>query len=558
MTKRKTQSEQNRVVAMKSAIALQQFKKCIILFMIGIGCGSLTYIIYIIDPGSKILEYSIQMYPHSLLFNLWKNPPFTIYLDLYIFNITNPVEFLSGKEKLKVQEIGPYVYQENLVNDNVTFHDNGTMTYIPRRTLVFMPELSIGDPMEDIVNVPNIPFLGVSSALSDAGFLLNYPFMQLANLLNTKPILNHSVYDYLWGYEDSLIRLASKIVPNFIDFLKFGIMDRIYNEGENTITVFLEKNADMREEKGRYLSIDKYNGSPGMAQWGYVETEGNETREENTICNRMQGSSEGILYPPSLDKRTIFRIIRKAFCRPLPIAFEKEVWTDNGIPGYLFTLMDNFADLPDQNPDNECFCRKLKTCMKKGLSNTTPCYYNIPTAVSRPHYLNADPSLIESIEGLKPDKEKHSSYVILQPTLGIPLYLHSRTQTNLIMHPKLFNYKIAVFDDLTLPLFWSDLKVTSIPTYLTVLLKLLLFVLPITQTVLMYLLGIIGVMTSVLSLISVIWILNQQQQEQETRSNDNLDLKIPLHNGQYTSINILPTIKRITSKTDCLIDNKML
>lgn len=96
----------------------------------------------------------------------------------------------------------------------------------------------------------------------------------------------------------------------------------------------------------------------------------------NTICNRMQGSSEGILYPPSLDKRTIFRIIRKAFCRPLPIAFEKEVWTDNGIPGYLFTLMDNFADLPDQNPDNECFCRKLKTCMKKGLSNTTPCYYS--------------------------------------------------------------------------------------------------------------------------------------------------------------------------------------
>lgn len=68
---------------------------------------------------------------------------------------------------------------------------------------------------------------GVSSALSDAGFLLNYPFMQLANLLNTKPILNHSVYDYLWGYEDSLIRLASKIVPNFIDFLKFGIMDRV-------------------------------------------------------------------------------------------------------------------------------------------------------------------------------------------------------------------------------------------------------------------------------------------------------------------------------------------
>jgi len=42
---------------------------------------------------------------------MWKNPPLNIYLNIYIFNITNPVEFLSGKEKLKLQEIGPYVYQ---------------------------------------------------------------------------------------------------------------------------------------------------------------------------------------------------------------------------------------------------------------------------------------------------------------------------------------------------------------------------------------------------------------------------------------------------------------
>lgn len=54
----------------------------------------------------------------------------------------------------------------------------------------------------------------------------------------------------------------------------------MYDEGENTVTIFLKNNADMKEEKGRYLSIDKYNGSPGMAKWGYVEPEGNETRKE--------------------------------------------------------------------------------------------------------------------------------------------------------------------------------------------------------------------------------------------------------------------------------------
>lgn len=73
-------------------------------------------------------------------------------------------------------------------------------------------------------------FQGVSSALYDAGFFVNYPLAQLANMLDSKPILNISVYDYFWGYEDSLVRLASGIVPNFIDFEKFGLLDRVSME----------------------------------------------------------------------------------------------------------------------------------------------------------------------------------------------------------------------------------------------------------------------------------------------------------------------------------------
>ncbi|TGZ46958.1 scavenger receptor class B member 1 [Temnothorax longispinosus] len=540
---------------MKSTIALQQFKKCIILFMIGIGCSSMTYMIYITDPTSMILEYNLQLKPHSLLFSIWQQPPLNIYLNVYVFNITNPVEFLSGKEKLKFEEIGPYVYQEFLVNDNITYNDNGTMTYIPRRTVVYVPELSTRDPMKDIVHVPNVPFLGATSALSNAGFMVNYPFVQLANIMNVKSILNISVYDYLWGYEDSMVKLASGIVPNFINFQKFGLLDRMYDEGENTVTMFIEKKANMMEEKGRYLSIDLYNGSPGMSQWGYVETEGNETRKENTICNRLRGATEGIVYPSHMDKRATFRVYRKAFCRPLPIQFRKEVWADNGLPGYLYTLRDDFADPPDQNPDNECYCRKMKTCLKKGLSDVTPCYYNIPVAVSLPHFLGADPSLLENIEGLKPDPEKHGSYAILQQTIGVPISFRSRVQSNLIMQRSRYNSKLAVFDDLAIPLFWSDLYILSLPTYLTILLKLILRILPIAQTVLMYMLGIIGVTTSVLSLISIVWILNHQQQQEQEMDRSNPDLRIPLCNGQYTSINILPTIKRITSKTDCLIDN---
>lgn len=33
------------------------------------------------------------------------------------------------------------------------------MTYIPRRTVAYVPEMSVSDPMEDMINVPNIPYL---------------------------------------------------------------------------------------------------------------------------------------------------------------------------------------------------------------------------------------------------------------------------------------------------------------------------------------------------------------------------------------------------------------
>jgi len=68
---------------------------------------------------------------------------------------------------------------------------------------------------------------GASSALHDAGFFVNYPFIQFANILNAQTIISISVYDFLWGYDDPLVSLASKIIPNFIPFQKLGLLDRV-------------------------------------------------------------------------------------------------------------------------------------------------------------------------------------------------------------------------------------------------------------------------------------------------------------------------------------------
>ena len=77
-----------------------------------------------------------------------------------------------------------------------------------------------------------------------------------------------------------------------------------------------------------------------------------------------------------MDKKAVFRVFRKAFCRTLPIVFQKELVTAEGIPVYQYGFADNFLDPPDLNPDNSCYCRKNTKCLKKGLSDLTPCYYS--------------------------------------------------------------------------------------------------------------------------------------------------------------------------------------
>ena len=39
--------------------------------------------------------------------------------------------------------------------------------------------------------------------------------------------------------------------------------------------------------------------------------------------------------------------------------------------------------------------------------------------ISWPHFFQADPKLVSAVEGLKPDKEKHQSYINIQPVSSI-------------------------------------------------------------------------------------------------------------------------------------------
>lgn len=61
----------------------------------------------------KNLKFSLQnlrLWNGTLSFHYWQRPGVVRLTKVYIFNVTNPEEFLNG-EKPKLVEVGPFVYR---------------------------------------------------------------------------------------------------------------------------------------------------------------------------------------------------------------------------------------------------------------------------------------------------------------------------------------------------------------------------------------------------------------------------------------------------------------
>ena len=59
---------------------------------------------------------------------------------------------------------------------------------------------------------------------------------------------------------------------------------------------------------------------------------------------------------------------------------------------------------------------KLEACID-GLLDLQGSY-GVPIIMSTPHFLDADPSLHEAIDGVDPDREKHITFLNIEPTTG--------------------------------------------------------------------------------------------------------------------------------------------
>jgi len=82
----------------------------------------------------------------------------------------------------------------------------------------------------------------------------------------------------------------------------------------------------------------------------------------------------------------------------------------------------------------------------------------MPFAASQPHFRGRSEGFTKKFEGLHANEENHTSFTIVEPTMGIPMAQSARSQMNLVI-PKLgfmFLKEYQLFSDMILPLFWVE------------------------------------------------------------------------------------------------------
>lgn len=495
------------------------------------GCMLLVY-----HPYEHILKYKTTFGENGEIFQLWKKPEVDLYLKVYLFNVTNRDEYLDGREsKLRFQQVGPYVYKEIFTHENIVFNDNGTLSAIPKHPLEYMSEMSNGTE-QDLLILPNIALFSIANVMKDASYISRWGCNMLIRQTDARPLLEMTAYEFMFGYESTLVTLGNHLMPTWIKFNKLGLIDRMYDFDGDYETIYTG------ETDNRLTGlIEKYNGDMNLPQW-------------SGKCANVNSASDGVKFPSNLQPNDTILFFRKSLCRSERMIRVGEK-TINGLYTYEYSFQENELDNGAINPENKCFCRK-EHCLKPGLIDVTDCYYGFPIALSYPHFYQSDPSLLEALEGLEPKKELHGSYFFIQPTAGLPVKLAFRFQINMALQNIENIARMEKFANFIFPMLWFEIGIHELPYYLNIRFWFYLTIFPVFEEVITYLLFLSGAILLVWSVMKILsyqakesptnWVETEMERRQKRARNDKMasdwkEKEMDTYNSFLTPDDISPT-----------------
>ncbi|XP_014255166.1 scavenger receptor class B member 1 isoform X2 [Cimex lectularius] len=391
----------------------------------------------------------LRLWNGTLSYYYWRQPGVLRLTKVWVFNVTNPDGFLNQGEKPRLQEVGPFVYREDMEKVNVQFYDNGTVSFQHKKILKFVPERSLRKDIKLVV--PNIPLLTLSSKTANLPSFMLFPLSMALRTFYGMSVFNHLTPDeLLFGYEEKLVHLAHKFYPRGMrPPAKMGLL-----LGRNTtlisdIETIYTGHTSMKD----FGLLDKLNGLDNLPYW------------DDAPCNSIR-ASEGSFFPPrDITHEDVVNIFDKDLCRVWPLRYRYDEVKD-GIKVGHYTPDDNLFTSGDTYEDNKCYCPGSEDCPVDGFQDISPCQFGAPVYTSYPHFYGVkDESITNAVEGLNPNKEKHETIVKIQQKLGVPLEARVRIQLNL----KVTQANLGLtrkFPSIMMPIVWVEEGAEELPDYL--------------------------------------------------------------------------------------------
>ncbi|XP_068142736.1 LOW QUALITY PROTEIN: sensory neuron membrane protein 2 [Drosophila tropicalis] len=465
----------------------------------------------------KKVEQSVIIADGSDQYKRFVNLPQPLNFKVYIFNVTNPDMIQQGAIPI-VEEIGPYVYKQYRQKKVKHFSRDGSkITYVQNVHFDFDSEASAPFTQNDRIVALNMhmnAFLQVfEREITDI-------FQGFANRLNSR--LNRTpgvrilkrLMERIRGKRKSVLQIGEndpglalllvhlnanlKAVFNdpqsmfvhtsvreyLFDGVRFcinpqgiakAICNQIKESGSKTIrekpdgslafSFFGHKNGSGHElyevhtGKGdamRVLEIQKLDDSHNLQVWLNASNEG-----ETSVCNQINGT-DASAYPPFRQRGDSMYIFSADICRSVQLFYQSDIQYQ-GIPGFRYSIGENFINDIGPEHDNECFCvdkltnviKRKNGCLYAGALDLTTCL-DAPVILTLPHMLGASNEYRKMVRGLTPDAKKHQTFVDVQSLTGTPLQGGKRVQFNMFL--KSIN-RITITENLTtvlMPAIWVE------------------------------------------------------------------------------------------------------
>lgn len=398
------------------------------------------------------IDQELVLKPGSPTYKPWVKSTVPIYAKYFFFHIVNPEEVKQGAKPV-LEERGPYTYIAHTQKFNVEWQEsNATVSYDEKTWYVFdrTSSCSSCDPFHDEITTVNIPLMTVAALLENYPDFLHWKRLVTGFLesFNEQLFITHKVNELLWGYEDPLLAEINKL-REYIPGLKILIPPL-------NSTVLLQPNNTLQ---GHTVIHTGAKDIQKLEQWKSWKGKEHVDLWLTKYANMLNGT-DGRQFCPRIKTSDRIYIFLVQLCRSIYITYHAEL-TDQDITVYRFAIPQEIFLNGSVHPDNAPFYPN--GFLPTGILDPRKCKGGqilAPVFISAPHFYLGDESLVDSVIGIKPDKEKDQFSFNFEPNMGVIISNDIRLQVNVLIQSVKDITETASVPKVYLPVMWFQESAT--------------------------------------------------------------------------------------------------